>query len=54
MTAGAGRRAAYEPPKQSVRGQLLDAFVVLVLIFVTLFGTTYLIESEDTGGGDGY
>ncbi|GAA4734811.1 hypothetical protein [Actinomycetospora chibensis] len=51
MTADAGRRAAYEPPKQSVRGQLLDAFVVLALIFVTLFGTTYLVESQDSGGG---
>lgn len=51
MTADAGRRSAYEPPKQSVRGQLLDAFVVLALIFVTLFGTTYLIESQDSGGG---
>lgn len=44
-------RQPYEPPKQSVRGQLLDAFVVLALIFVTLFATTYLAESEDSGSG---
>ena len=41
------RSAPYEPPKQSVRGQLLDAVVVLVLIFVTLFATTYISGSED-------
>lgn len=42
------RREHYEPPKQSVRGQLLDAVVVLALIFVTLFATTYLTEAEDS------
>jgi hypothetical protein len=56
VSAGAGTgstpaRQAYEPPKQSVRGQLLDAFVVLALIFVTLFATTYLTESVDSGSG---
>lgn len=50
-TGGAGTGHAYEPPKQSVRGQLVDAFVVLALIFVTLFATTYLAESEDSGSG---
>lgn len=54
MTAGGPgtARTAYEPPQQSVRGQLLDAVVVLVLIFVTLFATTYISGSEDTAGGD--
>ncbi|MHC1559991.1 hypothetical protein ACR9E3_13625 [Actinomycetospora sp. C-140] len=41
------RSAPYEPPRQSVRGQLLDAVVVLALIFVTLFATTYISGSED-------
>lgn len=56
MTAGAHRPAeppaAYEPPRQSVRGQLLDAATVLVLIFATLFATTYLTV-EDTGDETG-
>lgn len=40
-------RQHYEPPKQSVGGQLLDAVVVLALIFVTLFATTYITSAED-------
>ncbi|GAA4917472.1 hypothetical protein EV188_101696 [Actinomycetospora succinea] len=51
MTAEGGGpaapRQAYEPPKQSVGGQLLDAVVVLALIFVTLFATTYITSAED-------
>jgi hypothetical protein len=43
---------AYRPPQQSVRGQLLDAFVVLALIFVTLFATTYLTEAAETPAAD--
>ncbi|ABG05443.1 conserved hypothetical protein [Rubrobacter xylanophilus DSM 9941] len=43
----------YEPPKQGLRGQLLDAFIILALLFATLFLTTYVIErqteSETTG-----
>lgn len=39
---------AYEPPVQSKRGQLLDAVTVLVLIFATLFATTFLIQEADT------
>ena len=50
MTAGPDtpleRPAPYEPPQQSVRGQLLDAATVLVLIFATLFVTTYLSSEE--------
>lgn len=41
--------ADYEPPAQSKRGQLLDAATVLVLIFATLFATTFLIEEADSG-----
>jgi hypothetical protein len=50
--AAAGAPAAYRPPQQPVRGQLLDAFVVLALIFVTLFATTYLTEAAETPSAD--
>lgn len=40
-------RTVYEPPRQGRRGQFLDAVVILVLIFATLFVTTYL-TSEDS------
>jgi hypothetical protein len=50
--APAGTAPAYRPPQQSVRGQLLDAVVVLVLIFVTLFATTYLTEAAETPSAD--
>lgn len=45
----------YRPPRQTVRGQLLDATTILVLIFGTLFVTTYLIQGSeaDTGAGVG-
>lgn len=50
--AATGAAPAYRPPQQSVRGQLLDAFVVLALIFVTLFATTYLTEAAETPSAD--
>ncbi|MBC3193381.1 hypothetical protein H7X46_20170 [Pseudonocardia sp. C8] len=54
MTGRPVRPAPYEPPQQSVRGQLLDAAVVLVLIFATLFATTYLsTEEPDSGAATG-
>ncbi|WP_214366825.1 hypothetical protein [Pseudonocardia sp. H11422] len=40
--------AAYEPPVQSKRGQLIDAATVLVLIFATLFATTFLVQESQT------
>lgn len=40
--------ADYRPPEQSKRGQLIDAATVLVLIFATLFGTTYLVQESET------
>ncbi len=45
--------AGYEPPRQAVRGQLVDAATILVLIFATLFVTTFLAQAaeEETGGG---
>ena len=50
--AATGAPPAYRPPQQPVRGQLLDAFVVLALIFVTLFATTYLTEAAETPSAD--
>ncbi|MEJ2885737.1 hypothetical protein [Actinomycetospora aeridis] len=47
IDGGGTRREHYEPPKQSVGGQLLDALVILALIFVTLFATTYITSAED-------
>ena len=47
-----GARPPYQPPQQSVRGQLLDAVVVLALIVVTLFATTYLTEAAETASGE--
>lgn len=45
----------YEPPKQSRRGQLIDAGFILALLFVTLFVTTFVTQLEsgegDTGAG---
>lgn len=41
-------RTPYEPPRQGRRGQFLDAVVILVLIFATLFVTTYLTSEEST------
>ena len=43
--------APYEPPVQSKRGQLLDAATVLVLIFATMFVTTYLAQESATESG---
>ncbi len=51
MTTTAGTSgeptAPYEPPRQTLRGQLTDAATILVLIFATLFVTTYL-SGEDS------
>lgn len=40
--------ADYEPPEQSRRDQLIDAATILVLIFATLFVTTYLGQDTTT------
>lgn len=47
-----GSKAPYEPPRQSLRGQLVDAAVILLLIFATLFVTTYLTGDESEEGTD--
>ena len=39
----------YKPPNQSARGQFLDALFIMVLLFVTLFATTYLTKSQADG-----
>ena len=41
--------APYEPPRQSMRGQLIDAAFILVLLFLTLFASTYVLGLQ--GGG---
>lgn len=35
-------QAPYEPPKQSMRGQFVDAVFILALVFGALFVTTYV------------
>ncbi len=47
--------APYEPPRQSLRGQLVDAVFILVLLFATLFVSTYVLSLQAGGtvGGDG-
>jgi hypothetical protein len=44
MPAGGVR--IYQPPKQSARGQLVDALIILVLLMVVLFGVTYFVQSS--------
>lgn len=39
---------SYEPPEQSTRGQLVDAATILVLLFATLFVTTYFVQDTST------
>lgn len=47
--------ALYEPPKQSTRGQIVDTLFILLLLFVTLFVTTYIANLGGAGeaGGNG-
>jgi hypothetical protein len=35
----------YIPPKQSGRGQLRDGLLIIVLVFLVLFGSTYLLQA---------
>ena len=42
----------YEPPRQSLRGQLVDAVFILVLLFATLFVSTYVLSLQ-AGGAAG-
>lgn len=43
----------YEPPRQSRRGQLIDAGFILALIFVTLFVTTFVTQQEEAASDTG-
>jgi hypothetical protein len=38
----------YQPPKQSPRGQFVDAVIILALLMVVLFGVTYLVQSTSS------
>jgi hypothetical protein len=45
----AGREPSiYVPPKQGLRGQLLDSVIILALLFVVLFGVTYYNSSSSS------
>ena len=37
--------AAYEPPRQSGRGQIVDSVIIMLLLFAVLFGVTYYVQS---------
>jgi hypothetical protein len=43
----------YEPPRQSLGGQVRDALVIVLMVFVVLFGVTFIVESDTGGAGDG-
>ncbi len=45
--------SSYQPPSQSTRGQLLDALFILVLLFATLFATTYMVKTQAVDGPAG-
>ena len=45
--------APYEPPRQSLRGQLVDAVFILALLFATLFVSTYVLSLQAGGGAGG-
>lgn len=39
-------RGVYVPPKQSGLGQLRDALLPILFVFVILFGSTYLLQAS--------
>ena len=41
----------YEPPRQSAAGQVRDSLIILGLVFVVLFGVTFVVQSDTAGGG---
>lgn len=45
--------APYEPPRQSLRGQLVDAVFILALLFATLFVSTYVLSLQAGGAAGG-
>jgi hypothetical protein len=38
--------APYEPPVQSLRGQIVDSVIIMALLFAVLFGVTYYVQSS--------
>jgi hypothetical protein len=36
----------YEPPVQSLRGQIVDSLIIMILLFAVLFGVTYYVQSS--------
>lgn len=42
----------YQPPKQSAGGQLRDSIVILAMVFIVLFGVTFVVQSDTAGGGE--
>lgn len=41
----------YDPPRQSGRGQFIDALIIVALLFLTLFVTTFVLQpgTEEAG-----
>ncbi len=42
----------YEPPRQSAAGQLRDSLIILGLVFIVLFGVTFIVQSDAGAGGE--
>jgi hypothetical protein len=42
------QQGPYIPPKQSGRGQLRDGLLIIVLVFIVLFGSTYLLQATSS------
>ena len=42
----------YEPPRQSAAGQLRDSLIILGMVFIVLFGVTFIVQSDTAGGGE--
>ncbi|MGH3261550.1 MAG: hypothetical protein ACRDNS_06100, partial [Trebonia sp.] len=40
--------SVYEPPEQSRASQLVDSILILLLVFVVLFGVTYFLQSSSS------
>jgi hypothetical protein len=46
MTPYEQPQAPYEPPVQSLRGQIVDSLIIMILLFAVLFGVTYYVQSS--------
>ena len=42
----------YEPPRQSAAGQLRDSLIILGMVFIVLFGVTFIVQSDAAGGAE--